>query len=75
MKSRSIGWLALSFLVLPLLVFNAFANSDQSVNLATAGSYAVLAGSTVTNTNTPTIVTGLFLGPGCPKRICLPMGS
>jgi Ice-binding-like/PEP-CTERM motif len=64
MKSRSIGWLALSFLVLPLLVFSAFANSDKSVNLATAGSYAVLAGSTVTNTGASVLTGNLGVWPG-----------
>jgi Ice-binding-like/PEP-CTERM motif len=47
MKSRGLRLLALSFLPLPLLVLSAFANS---VSLGTAGSFAVLAGSTVTNT-------------------------
>ena len=64
MKSRSIRWLALSFLVLPLLVFSAFANSDKSVNLATAGSYAVLAGSTVTNTGSSVLTGNLGVWPG-----------
>lgn len=64
MKSRAIRWLALSFLALPLLAFSAFATSDNSVNLGTAGSYAVLAGSTVTNTG-PSVLTGnLGVWPG-----------
>jgi Ice-binding-like/PEP-CTERM motif len=64
MKSRSIRWLALSFLVLPLLVISAFANSDKSVNLGTAGSYAVLAGSTVTNTGSSVLTGNLGVWPG-----------
>jgi hypothetical protein len=47
MKPRVIRWLALSFLLLPVLVMSAYANS---ISLGTAGSYAVLAGSAVTNT-------------------------
>jgi hypothetical protein len=61
MKSRGVLWLALSFLLLQLLVLSAYADS---INLGTAGSYAVLAGSTVTNTN-PSVLTGnLGVWPG-----------
>ena len=61
MKSRGVRWLALSFLLLQLLVLSAYADS---INLGTAGSYAVLAGSTVTNTN-PSVLTGnLGVWPG-----------
>jgi len=64
MKSRSIRRLALSFLPLPLLVCSAFAGSDKSVNLGTAGSYAVLAGSTVTNTESSVLHGNLGVWPG-----------
>ena len=64
MKSRNIRWLALSFLMLPLLVFSAFAKSDDSVHLGAAGSYAVLAGSTVTNTGSSVITGNLGVWPG-----------
>jgi Ice-binding-like/PEP-CTERM motif len=47
------------------LVLSAFAKSDNSVNLGTAGSYAVLAGSTVTNTG-PSVLSGnLGVSAGC----------
>ena len=61
MKSRGLRLLALSFLPLPLLVLSAFANS---VNLGTAGSYAVLAGSTVTNTDSSVLTGNLGVWPG-----------
>jgi hypothetical protein len=61
MKSRNIRWLALSLLLLPVLVFSAFADSVQ---LGTAGSYAVLAGSTVTNTGSSVITGNLGVWPG-----------
>ena len=47
MKSQGVRWLALSFFLLPLLVLSAHAGS---VDLGTAGSYAVLGGSAITNT-------------------------
>jgi len=54
MRSRSVRWSALSFLLLPLLTIGAYADS---ITLGTAGSYAVLAGSTVTNTG-PSVLNG-----------------
>lgn len=65
MKSRGLRWLALSFLPLPMLAFSAFAKSDTSVNLGTAGSYAVLAGSTVTNTGSSVLTGNLGVSAGC----------
>jgi Ice-binding-like/PEP-CTERM motif len=61
MKSRGVRWLALSFLLLPLLVLSAYADS---INLGTAGSYAVLAGSTVTNTGSSVLTGNLGVWPG-----------
>jgi Ice-binding-like/PEP-CTERM motif len=55
MKSRAFRLLALSFFLLPLLALNAFANS---VNLGTAGTFGVLAGSTVTNTGSSVVLNG-----------------
>jgi len=54
MKSRAIRLLSPSFSLLPLLGLNAYATS---VNLGTAGNYAVLAGSTVTYTGS-SVLTG-----------------
>jgi hypothetical protein len=68
MKSRAIR-LALSFLPLPLLVISTFAKSDSSVNLGTAGSYAVLAGSTVTNTGSSVLTGNLGVWPGKGTRL------
>jgi hypothetical protein len=65
MKCRGLRWLVLSFLPLPMLVFSAFAKSDNSVNLGTAGSYAVLAGSTVTNTGSSVLTGNLGVSAGC----------
>jgi hypothetical protein len=61
MRSRGIRWSVLSFLLLPLLAIGAYADS---ITLGTAGSYAVLAGSTVTNTG-PSVLNGnLGVSPG-----------
>ena len=54
MRSRGVRWSVLSFLVLPLLAIGAYADS---ITLGTAGSYVVLAGSTVTNTG-PSVLNG-----------------
>ena len=64
MKSRGLRLLALSFSLLPLLVLSALAKSDNSVNLGTAGSYAVLAGSTGANTDSSVLTGNLGVWPG-----------
>jgi len=61
MRSRAVRLFALSLSLLPLLALSAYANS---VNLGTAGSYAVLAGSAVTNTLATTLSGDLGLSPG-----------
>jgi ice-binding like protein/PEP-CTERM motif-containing protein len=54
-------WRVTCLLLLPLLAASAYANS---INLGTAGSYAVLAGSTVTNTGSSVITGNLGVWPG-----------
>jgi len=61
MTSRHARWLALPLFFLPLLVLSANANS---VNLGTAGSFGVLAGSTVTNTGSSVITGNVGVWPG-----------
>jgi len=62
MRSRRFRCFALSSLLLPLLVLSAYAST---IDLGTAGSYGVLAGSTVTNTGSSVINGNLGVGPGC----------
>ena len=54
MTLRGVRWSGLSLLLLPLLAIGAYADS---ITLGTAGSYVVLAGSTVTNTG-PSVLHG-----------------
>ena len=62
MKSRVIRWLTLSSLLLPLLVLGAHADS---IKLGTAGKYAVLAGSAVTNIGSTILIGNVGVSPGC----------
>jgi hypothetical protein len=78
MKSRALRLLALSSLLLSLLTLSAFA--DSVVNLGTAGSFGVLAGSTVTNTGSSVISgnVGVWQGTaitGFPPGIVNPPGT
>ena len=62
MKSHGVRWLAVSLLLLPLLTASVYANS---INLGTAGGYAVLAGSAVTNTGSSVLIGNLGVSAGC----------
>ncbi len=62
MNPRHFFGLALPLLILTVLTVSAQADS---VNLGTAGSYSVLAGSTVTNTGPSVLAGNLGVSPGC----------
>ena len=62
MRSHAVRWLALWSLLLPLLVLSAYADS---ISLGSASGYAVLAGSTVTNTGSTVLTGSLGVSPGC----------
>jgi len=62
MKSRSVHRFTLLFFFLLFLTLGAYADS---VNLGTAGTYGVLAGSTVTNTGSSVINGDLGVSAGC----------
>ena len=61
MKSRSVRWLTLPLLFLPWFALSAYADS---INLGTAASFGVLAGSAVTNTGSTVIAGNVGVWPG-----------